>query len=174
MTDLLIRTLSFSDIESRLAELNKVLIDCVADGASVSFMQPLSIGKATDFWQHVAHSVENQKRVVLVAEDEQQQIVGTVQLITDQPENQPHRADVAKLLVHPRARRRGVAQRLMQQLENVALQAGKTVLVLDTATGSGAELFYQNNNWQRAGTIPAYALMPDGELCSTTFYYKQL
>ncbi|WP_435930303.1 GNAT family N-acetyltransferase [Dryocola sp. BD613] len=174
MTDLLIRVLSFSDIESSLTELNEVLIDCVADGASVSFMHPLSIGKATAFWQGVAHGVANRERVVLVAEDERQQIVGTVQLIIDQPENQPHRADVAKLLVHPRARRRGAAQRLMQQLEAVALQAGKTVLVLDTATGSSAELFYQNSGWQRAGEIPAYALMPDGEPCATTFYYKHL
>ncbi len=174
MTDLRIRVLSFSDIESGVAELNEVLIDCVADGASVSFMHPLSVEKATDFWLGVARGVANRERVLLVAEDEHQQIVGTVQLIIDQPENQPHRADVAKLLVHPRARRRGAAQRLMQQLETVALRAGKTVLVLDTATGSSAELFYQNNGWLRAGEIPAYALRPDGELCSTTFYYKHL
>ncbi|MCT4703825.1 GNAT family N-acetyltransferase [Enterobacteriaceae bacterium H20N1] len=174
MTDLLIRALPLSEFETRIPELNEVLIGCVADGASVSFMHPLSVEKATKFWQNVARSVANSERVVLVAEDEHQQIVGTVQLITDQPENQPHRADVAKLLVHPRARRRGIAQRLMQQLEIVAQNAGKTVLVLDTATGSDAEMFYRHLGWQRAGELPKYALMPDGAFCATTFYFKHL
>ncbi|WP_202301696.1 GNAT family N-acetyltransferase [Dryocola clanedunensis] len=174
MTDLLIRALPFSEFDARISQLNEVLIDCVAGGASVSFMHPLSVQKATEFWQKVANSVGNNERIVLVAEDEHQQIAGTVQLLTDQPENQPHRADVAKMLVHPRARRRGIAQKLMQQLEVVALEAGKTVLVLDTATGSHAELLYQNLGWLRVGDLPKFALMPDGTFCSTTFYYKHL
>lgn len=174
MTDLPVRALSSSEIASRLPELNEVLIDCVAGGASVSFMHPLSDEKASRFWQNVARSVAEGERVVLVAEDENQQILGTVQLLTDQPENQPHRADVAKLLVHPRARRRGIAQRLMNMLDDVALAAGKNVLVLDTATGSDAELFYQNMGWIRVGELPKYALMPEGLFCSTTFYYKHL
>ncbi len=174
MSDFFIRPLPFSEFDSRLAELNEVLIGCVADGASVSFMHPLSCEKAASFWQGVARGVAKQQRVVLVAENELQQIVGTVQLILDQPENQPHRADVAKLLVHPRARRRGVAQRLMQRLEACAQEAGKSVLVLDTATGSDAEIFYRQLGWIRVGDLPKYALMPDGAFCSTTFYFKHL
>ncbi|WP_455428195.1 GNAT family N-acetyltransferase [Dryocola sp. LX212] len=174
MTDRLIRALPFSEFASRIPQLNEVLIECVAGGASVSFMHPLSVSKATQFWQSVALSVGNNERIVLIVEDENQQIVGTVQLITSQPENQPHRADVSKLLVHPRARRRGIAQKLMRQLEATARQVGKTVLVLDTATGSDAEMLYQSLRWVRSGTIPDYALTPDGALCSTTFYFKHL
>ena len=174
MTDRLIRALPFSEFASRIPQLTEILIECVDCGASVSFMHPLSVSKATQFWQNVALSVGNNERTVLIAEDENQQIVGTVQLITDQPENQPHRADVSKMLVHPRARRRGIAQKLMRQLEATASQAGKTVLVLDTATGSDAEMLYQSLGWVRSGSIPAYALMPDGALCSTTFYFKHL
>ncbi len=174
MTDTVIRALPACEFAARLPELNDVLISCVAGGASVSFMHPLSAEKATDFWQSVGRSVGHQQRVVLVAEDRLRRNIGTVQLITDQPENQPHRADVAKLLVHPQARRQGVAQRLMQQLESVAKVQGKSVLVLDTATGSSAEMLYQNLGWQRVGDLPDYALMPEGTFCSTTFYYKHL
>ncbi len=174
MSVFFIRPLPFAEFDSRLPELNEVAIGCVANGASVGFMHPLSCEKATSFWQGVARGVANQQRVVLVAEDEFKQIVGTVQLILDQPENQPHRADVAKLQVHPRARRRGVAQRLMQQLETCAQEAGKSVLVLDTATGSDAEIFYRQHGWIRVGDLPKYALMPDGAFCSTTFYFKHL
>lgn len=174
MSKPLIRALSFSEINDRIHELNEVLIDCVAGGASVGFMHPLTPEKATGFWQAIARDVENQDRVVLVAIDDNQQIVGTVQISFAQSENQPHRADVVKLLVHQRARRRGIAQLLMQQLDAVALTHGKNVLVLDTATGSSAEMLYQSIGWQRAGELPKYALMPDGALCSTTFYYKHL
>lgn len=102
------------------------------------------------------------------------QIVGTVQIVTAQPENQPHRADVAKMLVSRAARRQGIGARLMQAVDTRALQAGKTVLVLDTVAGGEAERLYERAGWQRAGTVPDYALMPDGGLCATTFYYKQL
>lgn len=169
-----VRALPFTEFESRLSGLNEVLIACVAGGASVSFMHPLSVDKASRFWREVAADVARRQRVVLVAEDERQNIIGTVQLITGQPENQPHRADVAKLLVHPQARRRGVAQRLMLALEAAALAAEKSVLVLDTATGSDAEMLYQNLGWQRVGELPKYALMPDGEFCSTSFYYRHI
>jgi GNAT superfamily N-acetyltransferase len=174
MTDLLIRALPSCEIAAHIPELNEVLIDCVAGGASVSFMHPLSVEKAAGFWQDVARSVEKRERILLIAQDLHQQILGTVQLILDQPENQPHRADVAKLLVHSRARRFGVARRLMQQLEFSARAAGRHVLVLDTATGSHAEMLYQNLGWLRVGELPEYALMPDGAFCSTTFYYKHL
>jgi GNAT superfamily N-acetyltransferase len=95
-------------------------------------------------------------------------------LITAQPDNQPHRADIAKMLVSRKARRRGIAQQLMVAVDAVARDEGKTVLVLDTVTGGDAERLYERAGWQRAGVVPKYALMPDGEFCATTFYYKHL
>ncbi|WP_042304149.1 GNAT family N-acetyltransferase [Paraburkholderia kururiensis] len=154
--------------------LADVLIDCVAGGASVSFMWPLPRDKAIAFWRDVAEGVARHERVLLVAQGEDGEIVGTVQLILAQPENQPHRADVAKMLVHRKARRRGVAQQLMAAVDHAAREAGKTVLVLDTVTGGDAERLYQRAGWERVGTVPNYALMPDGTFCATTFYHKQL
>jgi GNAT superfamily N-acetyltransferase len=154
--------------------LADVLIDCVEGGASVSFMLPISREKAVDFWRTVADGVVRGERVLLVAEVGKGQIVGTVQLIVAQPENQPHRADVAKMLVHRKARRQGIAQRLMASVEDAARAENKSVLVLDTVTGGDAERLYVRAGWQRVGVVPKYALMPDGEFCATTFYSKQL
>ena len=154
--------------------LADVLVDCVEGGASVSFMLPISRERALAFWKKVADGVQRGERVLLVAEDGEGTIVGTVQLIVDLPENQPHRADVAKMLVHRRARRKGVAQQLMERVDEEARREGRTVLVLDTVTGGDAERLYQRSGWQRVGDVPGYALMPNGELCSTTFYYKHL
>jgi GNAT superfamily N-acetyltransferase len=114
------------------------------------------------------------ERILLIAEDGEGRVVGTVQLITALPDNQPHRADVAKMLVHRRARRRGIAQRLMAAVDATARAEGKTVLVLDTVTGSDAERLYQRAGWQRVGEIPKYALMPDGRFCSTTYFFKHV
>jgi len=154
--------------------LADVLIDCVEGGASVSFMLPIAREKAVEFWRKVADGVARGERVLLVAEDGGGRVVGTVQLITAQAENQPHRADVAKMLVHRKARRCGIAQRLMVAVEHAALEEGKCVLVLDTVTGGDAERLYERTGWQRVGVVPKYALMPDGEFCGTTFYCKQL
>ncbi len=154
--------------------LADVLIDCVEGGASVSFMLPLSREKALAFWCGVADGVARGERALLIAEDEAGTVLGTVQLVLAQPENQPHRADVAKMLVHRQARRRGIAQRLMAEVEAVARAEGKSVLVLDTVTGGDAERLYQRAGWQRVGTVPNYARMPDGAFCGTTFYCKQL
>jgi GNAT superfamily N-acetyltransferase len=112
--------------------------------------------------------------VLLVAEDGEGALVGTVQLVTGLPENQPHRADVAKMLVHRRGRRRGIAQRLMAAVDDEARAEGRTVLVLDTVTGGDAERLYERAGWQRVGVVPNYALMPDGRFCGTTFFQKQL
>ncbi|STE16982.1 GNAT family N-acetyltransferase [Citrobacter sp. wls718] len=166
--------LSAQQIVSRIDELCDVFEQCVNDGASVSFIHPFNRDKSLPFWTGVAQSVACGERIVLAAENTQGILVGTVQLIVDQPENQPHRADVAKLLVHPSARRTGIARELMNALETCARQQHKTTLVLDTATGSAAELFYHNCGWQNAGMIPNYAQMPDGTLTGTTLFYKSL
>ncbi|MGC7405713.1 N-acetyltransferase family protein [Pandoraea pneumonica] len=161
--------------------LADVLVDCVEGGASVSFMLPLTRERATAFWRKVADGVARGERVLLVAREEASdtsdgkgRIIGTVQLILDLPENQPHRADVAKMLVHRDARRQGVAQLLMAAVDDVARAEGRHVLVLDTVTGGDAERLYQRSGWQRAGDVPKFALMPGGEFCATTFYYKHL
>lgn len=175
MTTLLsVRVLSRDTILAHLDPLCDILENSVNGGASVSFMLPFGRDKAVAFWQKVARSVAADERIVLAAFDEQEQILGTVQLVIDQPENQDHRADVAKLLVHERARRQGIARLLMRELEAVAVEQGKSVLVLDTATGSGAEAFYTNCGWLKVGVIPRYALMPDGEMTGTTLFYKVL
>jgi len=176
-------TLQRLDGAQALAEVDAladVLIDCVEGGASVSFMLPLTRERATTFWRKVADGVARGERVLLVARTRvgergnQGKIIGTVQLILDLPENQPHRADVAKMLVHRDARRQGVAQALMSAIDDVARAERRHVLVLDTVTGGDAERLYQRSGWQRAGDVPKFALMPDGEFCATTFYYKHL
>ena len=153
--------------------LADVLIDCVEGGASVSFMQPLSRQRAVSFWQRVAKGVAAGERALLVAEDAQG-ICGTVQLVLDLPENQPHRADLAKMLVHCRARRQGLGAALMCAAEDLARQCGKTLLVLDAVTGGDAARLYERLGWVRVGDIPGYALWPQGGLCSTTFFYRNL
>ena len=154
-------------------QLVDVLVDCVEGGASVSFMQPLTPERARAFWERVAQDVGEGKRVLLVAEDERG-ICGTVQLILDLPENQPHRADVAKMLVHRRARKRGLGEALMKLAERVAVDRGRTVLVLDAVTGGDASRLYERLGWKRAGDIPRFALFPAGGFCSTTYYYRDL
>lgn len=151
-------------------QLADVLVDCVEGGASVGFMQPLDIGRAGAFWQGVARGVARGERVLLVAEDAQG-IVGTVQVVLEQPENQPHRADISKMLVHRRARRTGLGAALMRAAEHAAREEGKTLLVLDTASAD-AERLYERCGWLRVGTVPGYALLPDGAPCATTYFYR--
>lgn len=158
--------------DAQIHDLALVLIDCVEGGASVSFMHPLSLEKATAFWRRVAEHVASQACALMVAEDATG-IVGTVQIILEQPENQPHRGDIAKLLVHHRARRRGVGEALMRKAEHIARECGKTLLVLDTASGD-AERLYLRMGWQLVGVIPDFALWPTGGFCSTGFYYRVL
>jgi GNAT superfamily N-acetyltransferase len=153
--------------------LSDVLIDCVEGGASVSFLLPMTRAKAETFWRGAAASVARGDRFVLAAEDAAGTIVGTVQVILAQPENQPHRGDLAKMLVHRRARRRGIGAALLEAAEHRALSAGKTLLVLDTASGD-AERLYARQGWQRCGVIPNYALWPDGTPCATTYFFKFL
>jgi len=159
--------------ERDVASLAEVLSDCVQGGASVSFMWPISQAKAQGFWRGVAEDVARGECLVLAARDREERIVGTVQLLLRLPENQPHRADLAKMLVHRSARRQGVGALLLAAAEAAALAAGRTLLVLDTAS-KDAERLYARSGWQRVGEIPGYALWPGGGLCATTVFYKSL
>jgi GNAT superfamily N-acetyltransferase len=157
--------------DDELEGLVDVVVDCVEGGASIGFMHPLTRERARAFWEDVAQRVAAGERALLLAEDEDG-VCGTVQLILRQPENQPHRADVTKMLVHGRARRRGLGAELMRALEAVARDCGKTLLVLDAVTDGDAARLYARLGWQRVGDVPDYALMPMGGFCSTTFFYR--
>jgi GNAT superfamily N-acetyltransferase len=158
--------------EAQIVALAHLLIDCVEGGASVSFMSPLSFDKASAFWRRVAHATAGGERALVVAEDPGG-IIGTVQLILDLPENQPHRADLSKMLVRNRARRQGVAAAMLRAAEELARELGKSLLVLDTASAVAARL-YARLGWERVGIVPDYALLPGGGLCDTTFFYRRL
>ena len=158
--------------DRQIDQLADVLIDCVEGGASVSFMHPLSRERAVAFWRRVAQGVAVGERALLVVEDARG-VCGTVQLVLDQPENQPHRAELSKMLVHRRARRRGLGAALMRAAEATARDCGKTLLVLDTANEE-AERLYERLGWIRVGAIPGFALLPQGGLCGTTVFYRNL
>jgi len=151
--------------------LAAVLADCVWGGASVSFMSDMTIADAEAFWRGQASADDG--RAILVAEDEAG-IFGVVQVIPAWPPNQPHRADVAKLLVHRRARRRGAAAALMRAAEAAALEMQRPLMTLDTVTGGAAEELYDKLGWTRVGVIPQFALMPDGAMAAATVFYKAL
>lgn len=169
-----VRSLSAREARESVPALSAILIDCVEGGDSIGFMEPLAREKADAFWRGVAGGVAAGERILLAAEDPSSgTLVGTVQVVLGQPENQPHRADIAKMLVHRRARRRGLGAALMRAAEDAARAAGKTLLVLDTAS-SDAERLYDRSGWTRVGVLPGYALMPDGRICNTTFFYKPL
>ncbi len=164
-----ITTLDPSQIES-LADL---LLDAVEGGASIGFMLPLERRRAVDYWQTLATALGREERALLIAEDTLG-ICGTVQLILNLPDNQPHRADIAKVIVHRRARRRGLGEALMHSAERTARECNRTLLVLDTVSQSPAARLYERLGWVRSGDIPKFALFPDGELCSTTYFYRDL
>jgi GNAT superfamily N-acetyltransferase len=171
MTD--IRLLSATEARAVLPDLCDVLADCVNGGASVGFMQPYGLTDAMPYWQGVADSVESGATLLFAASIEGR-VVGTVQVGAAQMPNQPHRGDLKKLLVHSAARGKGLARRLMETAEREAARIGKTLLVLDTATGSDAEAIYPRLGWQRVGVVPDYALWPEGGLCDTTIFYKRI
>jgi GNAT superfamily N-acetyltransferase len=175
MTDnVAIRRVAPDEAQDCVEALADIMIDCVEGGHSIGFMRPLARETSLAFWRKVAQGVAEGERVLLVAEDAAGAIVGTVQMIVALPPNQPHRADVVKMLVASRARRQGIGERLMRALETQALREGRTVLVLDAVTGGVAARLYERIGWQKAGDVPKYALLPDGGYCSTTFYYKHL
>jgi GNAT superfamily N-acetyltransferase len=162
----------FSLTDADIEGLAAVLADCVEGGASVGFMQPYPPDRAAAWWRGLAADVAAGRRALLVAEDEQG-IVGTVHLVLAQPDNQPHRADLCKMLVMRRARKQGVGAALMDAAEGEARAAGKTLLVLDTASAE-AERLYARMGWTRLGVIPGYALLPEGGVCDTTYFYREL
>ena len=168
-----VRRLSATEARAHLDGLAAVLVDCVEGGASVSYMAPFSHDDARTVFEGWAEEVEQGRRVILAAFAEGE-LVGTVQVSLIVPPNQPHRAEIAQLLVHRSARRRGIAQRLMEHAEAEARAEGKTLLVLDTVTGDAAERLYERMGWNRVGVIPGFALYPDGRPCDTTVFWKSL
>lgn len=171
--DLQIVVLDAAGVTAAVDELGRVLADCVAGGASVSFMHPFGQAAAVDYFLRVAGEVGRGETILLAARH-RAAIVGTVQLGIALPPNQRHRADVKKLLVHREARRRGVAAALMSAIEHAAGRHGRTLLVLDTVQGSDAERLYRRGGWVRAGVIPGYALLPHGPPCDTVIFWKKL
>lgn len=156
-----------------MGALAEVLLDCVGGGASVGFMPPFAKSDAEVFFEAVLQKVELGDRILLAAFDDAK-LVGTVQVIITTPPNQPHRAEVAKLLVLRSARGRGIGALLMKQVEEAARLAGKSLLVLDTATNREGERLYTRLGWNRVGVIPRYALYPDGTWCATTVFWKEI
>lgn len=152
--------------------LARLLVDAIDSGAGVSFLAGLTEAEAEAWWRSVLAS-SLPRAIFLVARDADG-IVGTVQLQPAWAPNQPHRADVAKLIVHRRARRRGIARALMDALERAAHDAGFTLLLLDTCKGYDAERLYASTGWVRVGEVPGFALNPDGTWCDTVFFYKRL
>ena len=169
----LIRILNGQETLAALLELCEVLSDCVNGGASVGFMLPFSPDDAQAYWHSVADAVDKGE-IIHVAAQVDGKIVGTVQVGLASKPNQPHRGDLMKLLVHRSARGLGLSRKLMDHVEAEAARRGRTLLVLDTATGSEAEAIYPRFGWQRVGVIPDYALFPDGRYCDTTLFFKRI
>ncbi len=168
-----IRLLHGAEGRTLIDGLAAVLADCVAGGASVNYMAPFSHEAARLAFDGMIAEVEQGRRLLLAAFLDGV-IVGSVQLVLALPPNQPHRAEIAKLLVSRAARRKGIAQALMERAETEARAAGKTLLVLDTVTGGDAERLYTRLGWARVGVVPGFALFPDGRPCATTFFYKEI
>jgi len=156
-----------------VSALAEILVQTVAAGGSVSFMHPLDMDRARAFWEQSLTSGERGERVVLGARSADA-LVGTVTLLLDFPENQPHRAEIAKLMTRPSARGRGVARALVHEAERIAVRRGRTLLTLDTAAEDGAAGFYERLGYCRVGAIPDFALKPHGGLVATIIYYKRL
>jgi GNAT superfamily N-acetyltransferase len=173
MTKTVIRTLAAGEAQRRIAELSDILLDCVAGGASVSFMSDMTRDEADAFWRKAAEGVAAGERVLVVAE-QAGRLVGTVQAVAAGVPNQPHRGDIAKMLVHRAARGAGIGAAMLARAEAEALARGWWLLVLDTVTDSAGWRLYQRSGWTRVGDIPNFALWPDGRLCPTTYFYKDL
>ena len=168
-----VRTLAAAEIAALRPRLCEILVDCVAHGASVGFLAPLDPAEVDQYWRRVENAVAGGRRLLLVAHADDGVVAGTVQLDVNTMPNQPHRAAVSKLLVPAAERRRGVGEALMAAVERAALDAGRWLLTLDTATPEAVRL-YERTGWTRAGEIPDYALNPDSTLTPTVLYWKRL
>lgn len=168
-----VERLTAAEVRSKLDALATVLVDAVEGGDSVSFMAGFGNDDAQAFYESLLPEIESGSRVLLAACVDGE-LVGTVQLVHAWPPNSQHRADVAKLLVHRRARGKGVGRALMERLEEEARADGKTLLVLDTVSDRAAERLYVRLGWTRLGAVPDYARDPDGSFCDATFFYKHL
>ncbi|WP_342359961.1 GNAT family N-acetyltransferase [Terrarubrum flagellatum] len=169
----IIRKLDAGEARRRISELSDILLDCVAGGASVSFMAGMTRDESDAFWSGVIDDVAQGGRDLIVAETNGR-LDGAVQSVFIDKPNQPHRAEVAKMLVHRRARGGGVGLSLLKAAEDAALAKGRWLMVLDTVSRSAGDRLYRRGGWTEAGEVPNYALMPDGALCPTTFFYKDL
>lgn len=168
-----IRRLVPAEVREHLDALAAVLHDCVSGGASVSYMWPFSHDEARAAFEAWAADVEQGGRVILAAFADGD-LVGTVQVVLAVPPNQPHRGEIAKLLVHRAARGRGIARSLMERAEAEARAERRTLLVLDAVTGGDAARLYSRLGWTTVGVIPNYALYPDGRPCDTTVFWKAI
>jgi GNAT superfamily N-acetyltransferase len=169
-----VRVLTRDSLTDNIPGLVDILIECVLEGASIGFLSDLTLEQALEYWQKVSSRFSHSELIVLAAFVDGN-LAGTVQLVLSPQPNQPHRADVAKLLVSPRFRRLGIASALMQKIEELALDVGRDLLVLDTLTGTGAELLYLGLGWTKIGEIPRYALLPEGgEPLPTSIFFKSL
>ena len=170
-----IRTIAPSDFPAVEHHLADILADGVTSGAAISFMQPHTTADGLEFWRTKVFPDVTAGKQVLFAAYLNGTPVGTVQLDIALPPNQPHRCDVAKMIVHSRARRKGIARRLMRALEDHAKSLGKTLITLDTRTGDNAEKLYASLGFEPAGIIPNYAYDPDGaKTHATTYMYKEI
>jgi GNAT superfamily N-acetyltransferase len=169
-----VEELRSTDARAAIADLASVLADCVAGGASVGFMDGFGVADAALYFRKIFDGDIAKGVAKLFAARDGKKIVGTVQLVLDMMPNQPHRAEVRKLLVHRSARNKGVAEALMKTIEKEARLAGRRLLVLDTVPGTPADRLYTRLGWQRVGIIPDYALWPNGEFCDTAVFYKRI
>jgi GNAT superfamily N-acetyltransferase len=173
MSDIAVRSLDAAEAKARLAELADILVDAVAHGGSVNFMAGFAKAEAKGFWwSQLPGIAEGSRR--LFAADDGRRIVGTVVLTLAPQPNAPHRAEIGKMLVHSGQQRRGIGRRLLHAAEEHALGAGRTLLLLDTESGSAGDRLYRRCGWIEYGRVPGHAFTPDGRLAETTMFYKRL
>ena len=168
-----IRALTEAPDPRQLDDLCALLIDAVEGGASLGFLKPLDLERARTYWESVSRAVQAGDKALLVAEIDGA-ILGTVQVVLDMPQNQPHRGEISKMIVHRRVRQLGLGTRLLDAAEERASLAGKSLLVLDTQTGSAAERLYTKAGYMPLPPLPDYALTPDGVLAATTIFWKRI
>jgi GNAT superfamily N-acetyltransferase len=168
-----IRTLDAAEAEARLDELAAILVDAVAQGASVNFMAGFSHDEACAFWRKQMPGLADQEKILFVGE-QRGRLIATVMLMHAPQPNAPHRAEIGKMLVHSSARRQGLGRRLLAAAEEAALSRGRTLLILDTENGSAGEFLYRSSGWREIGTVPHHSYTTDGRLADATIFYKQL